>query len=200
MIEPTSGDILLGRGVRINNHPGNEAYRETISENAATYAASTKSDKTSMSTKIVTELLNSNPPRRFLEKSETGKWQEVPLKRAVTKTSQALRDVARDRAKAAGAVAATKSSTVSSFHQTTNNASNINESELPSSSLTPAAAAMPSYHPPAPNLYTVAEFTATETMPATETMINSSKEEDPFLLSVDSPKKRIKKRIKILIF
>jgi len=34
MIEPTSGDILLGRGVRINNHPGNEAYRETISANA----------------------------------------------------------------------------------------------------------------------------------------------------------------------
>ena len=109
-----------------------------------------------MSTKIVTELLNFNPPRRFLEKSETGKWQEVPLKRAVTKTSQALRDVARDRAKAAGAVAATKSSTVSSFHQTTNNASNNNESELASSSLTPAAAAMPSYHPPAPNLYPLA--------------------------------------------
>ena len=34
MIEPTSGDILLGRGVRINNHPGNEAYREIISANA----------------------------------------------------------------------------------------------------------------------------------------------------------------------
>ncbi|KAK1732394.1 putative AAA ATPase [Skeletonema marinoi] len=115
MIEPTSGDILLGRGVRINNHPGNEAYREIISANAGTYAASTKSDKTSMSTKIVTELLNSNPPRRFLEKSETGKWQEVPLKRAATKTSQALRDVALDRAKAAGAVVATKPSTVSSF-------------------------------------------------------------------------------------
>ncbi|KAK1741486.1 hypothetical protein QTG54_007966, partial [Skeletonema marinoi] len=168
MIEPTSGDILLGRGVRINNHPGNEAYsyREIISENAATYAASTKSDKTNLSTNIFTQLLNSNPPRRFLEKSETGKWQEVPLKRAVTKISQALRDVARDRAKAAGAVAA--SSTVSSFQQTTiNNVSNNNESELAFSSSTPAAAAMPSYLP-APNLYTVAEFTATETM------INSS--------------------------
>ncbi len=70
----------------------------------AAYAASTKSDKTKMSTNIVTQLLNSNPPRRFLEKSdETGDWQEVPLKRAVTKTSQALRDVARDRAKAAAA-------------------------------------------------------------------------------------------------
>ena len=34
MVEPTPGDILLGRGVRINNHPGNEAYREIISENA----------------------------------------------------------------------------------------------------------------------------------------------------------------------
>ena len=33
-MEPTPGDILLGRGVRINNHPGNEAYREIISENA----------------------------------------------------------------------------------------------------------------------------------------------------------------------
>ncbi|KAK1744629.1 hypothetical protein QTG54_005162, partial [Skeletonema marinoi] len=88
MIEPTSGDILLGRGVPIN-----KVYCEIISANAATYAASTKSDKTNMSANIVTELLNSNPPRRFLEKSETGKWQEVPLKRAVTKTSQALRDV-----------------------------------------------------------------------------------------------------------
>lgn len=34
MVEPTPGDILLGRGVRINNHPGNEAYREIISANA----------------------------------------------------------------------------------------------------------------------------------------------------------------------
>ncbi len=67
----------------------------------AIYAASTKSEKTNMSTSIVTQLLNSDPPRRFLEKSdETGQWQEVPLKRAATKTSQALRDVARDRAKA----------------------------------------------------------------------------------------------------
>ena len=34
MIEPTDADILLGRGVRINNHPGNEAYREIIHQNA----------------------------------------------------------------------------------------------------------------------------------------------------------------------
>ena len=34
MVESTSRDILLGRGVRINNHPGNEAYREIISQNA----------------------------------------------------------------------------------------------------------------------------------------------------------------------
>ena len=34
MVESTSRDILLGRGVRINNNPGNEAYREIISQNA----------------------------------------------------------------------------------------------------------------------------------------------------------------------
>ena len=51
----------------------------------------------------MTQLLNANPPRRFLEKSSAtagddnaGQWVEVPLKRTVTKTSQALRDTARD--------------------------------------------------------------------------------------------------------
>ncbi len=34
MIEPTDADIILGRGIRINNHPGNEAYREIINQNA----------------------------------------------------------------------------------------------------------------------------------------------------------------------
>eukprot|EP00984_Skeletonema_dohrnii_P005559 scaffold1963_cov89-Skeletonema_dohrnii-CCMP3373.AAC.1 len=176
MIEPTSGDILLGRGVPIN-----KVYREIISANAATYAAlSTKSEKTNMSANIVAELLNSNPPRRFLEKSETGKWQEVPLKRAQTKTSQALRDAARDRAKAAAKSGNSSENNGGGAVAALNNVSNNQEAALDSSSSTPAAAAMPSYHPPAPNLlYPVAEFTATET-----TMINSSsKEEDPFLLS-----------------
>ncbi len=34
MIEPTDADIILGRGIKINNHPGNEAYREIIHQNA----------------------------------------------------------------------------------------------------------------------------------------------------------------------
>ena len=127
-----------------------------------------------MSTNIVTKLLNSNPPRRFLEKNSdetTGNaWQEVPLKRAVTKTSQALRDVARDRAKAAaaaaaaankggegagGAIAAVKSSstsstTTSSFNDSFNNGSSNDNNGFA------AAAGMPSsqqhLHLPAQNL------------------------------------------------
>jgi tetratricopeptide (TPR) repeat protein len=124
-----------------------------------------------MSTNIVTKLLNSNPPRRFLEKSdETGHWQEVPLKRAVTKTSQALRDVARDRAKAAAAAAAaaaankgsegaggavavkststTSSSTTTSFNNSFNNGSSNDNNGFA------AGAGMPSqqFHLPAQNL------------------------------------------------
>lgn len=128
----------------------------------ATYAASTKSDKTKMSTNIVTQLLNSNPPRRFLEKDETGNWQEVPLKRAVTKTSQALRDVARDRAKAAaaakgggaentiegpGEVAAVTGTSPPSLPLPNNTVSNT------VSKNTAFAVGMPSNHLPAPNLY-----------------------------------------------
>ncbi|KAL7492749.1 hypothetical protein ACHAWT_001810 [Skeletonema menzelii] len=154
MVEPTPGDILLGRGVRINNHPGNEAYREIISANAAAYAASTKSEKTNMSTKIVAQLLHSNPPRRFLEKSEeTGKWQHVPLKKAVTKTSQALRDVARAAAKidsntsgGQGAAVAAKSTTPSSLNNNCNGFQNVSSDNA-------FAAGMPSHlHPPVPKL------------------------------------------------
>ena len=117
-----------------------------------------------MSTNIVTKLLNSNPPRRFLEKSdETGNaWQEVPLKRAVTKTSQALRDVARDRAKAAaaaaaaaankggegagGAVAAVKSSSTTSSTTTSFNKSFKNGSSNENNGFATAAGMMPSHH------------------------------------------------------
>ncbi len=77
-----------------------------LSKKQEIYAASSKSEKTQLSTTIVIQLLNANPPRRFLEKKSSataagsddnaGQWVEVPLKRAVTKTSQALRDTARD--------------------------------------------------------------------------------------------------------
>ena len=115
----------------------------------ATYAASTKSDKTSTSTKIVTQLLNSNPPRRFLEKSEeTGKWQQVPLKKAVTKTSQALRDVARAAVKNQGGAAAapaTKSTPPSSLNDGNNGFNNFSNDTV-------FAAGMPSHlHLPTPN-------------------------------------------------
>ena len=106
-------DLKETSSIRLPHFPlSNSFHCSHASFNQATYAASTKSEKNKMSTKIVTKLINSYPPRRFLEKSESGIWQEVPLKRAVTKTSQALRDVARDRANKAAGV---KKSTANPF-------------------------------------------------------------------------------------
>eukprot|EP00581_Thalassiosira_minuscula_P013992 CAMPEP_0183716376 /NCGR_PEP_ID=MMETSP0737-20130205/10325_1 /TAXON_ID=385413 /ORGANISM="Thalassiosira miniscula, Strain CCMP1093" /LENGTH=134 /DNA_ID=CAMNT_0025945643 /DNA_START=221 /DNA_END=625 /DNA_ORIENTATION=+ len=94
--KPTQSDVLLGRGIGTNRHPGNIRFRAIVSEHAEAYAASTKKEKMSISKSIVNAVkTNLNPPGRFLEKSvDTGMWHEVTQKRALEKTAQALRDAA----------------------------------------------------------------------------------------------------------
>lgn len=95
MIEmPTHTDVLLGRGVAANRHPGNENFRAIVSQHVEVYVISAKKQKTMISRSIIdkvhTEL---NPPGRFLAKNvKTGLWHEVDDKRALEKTAQALRD------------------------------------------------------------------------------------------------------------
>lgn len=57
------------------------------------YVSSTKRQKMSISRSIVEAVRSLDPPGRFLEKNpETGLWSEIGHKKAVEKTSQALRD------------------------------------------------------------------------------------------------------------
>eukprot|EP00579_Thalassiosira_antarctica_P019051 CAMPEP_0201962964 /NCGR_PEP_ID=MMETSP0904-20121228/8980_1 /ASSEMBLY_ACC=CAM_ASM_000553 /TAXON_ID=420261 /ORGANISM="Thalassiosira antarctica, Strain CCMP982" /LENGTH=445 /DNA_ID=CAMNT_0048509473 /DNA_START=113 /DNA_END=1450 /DNA_ORIENTATION=+ len=92
--KPTHMDVLLGRGVATNRHPGNQHYRSIISQHADVYLTSTKKQKMSISRSIVNKIHTElNPPGKFLEKkAETGLWHEVDNKRALEKTAQALRD------------------------------------------------------------------------------------------------------------
>mmetsp|Transcript_7459 Transcript_7459/g.13061 ORF Transcript_7459/g.13061 Transcript_7459/m.13061 type:complete len:375 (-) Transcript_7459:269-1393(-) len=92
--KPTHMDVLLGRGVATNRHPGNRHYRSIISQHADVYLTSTKKQKMSISRSIVNKIHTElNPPGKFLEKqAETGLWHEVANKRALEKTAQALRD------------------------------------------------------------------------------------------------------------
>lgn len=46
MIEmPTHTDVLLGRGVAANRHPGNENFRAIVSQHVDVYVISTKKQK-----------------------------------------------------------------------------------------------------------------------------------------------------------
>mmetsp|Transcript_33992 Transcript_33992/g.62522 ORF Transcript_33992/g.62522 Transcript_33992/m.62522 type:complete len:428 (-) Transcript_33992:251-1534(-) len=92
--KPTQMDVLLGRGVATNRHPGNQHYRSIISQHADVYLTSTKKQKMLISRSIVDKIHTElNPPGKFLEKqAETGLWHEVENKRALEKTAQALRD------------------------------------------------------------------------------------------------------------
>eukprot|EP01082_Thalassiosira_pseudonana_P002714 g2788.t1 g2788 contig12:802202-803301(-) len=91
---PTHTDVLLGRGVATNRHPGNENFRSIVAQHVGVYVTSTKKQKMMISRSIVDKVKKALvPPGRFLEKDpETDLWSEVGDKKALEKTAQALRD------------------------------------------------------------------------------------------------------------
>jgi len=92
---PALTDVLFGRGVATNRHPGNEKFRAIVNQHVDVYLTSTKKQKTMISRSIVNKVHTElDPPGRFLEKNTKtgGVWQEVNIKRALEKTAQALRD------------------------------------------------------------------------------------------------------------
>lgn len=91
--QPHHHDVLCGRGVTTNRHPGNESFRSLVGLNKELYVSSTKRQKMSISRSIVEAVRSLDPPGRFLEKDpDTGLWADIGHKKAVEKTSQALRD------------------------------------------------------------------------------------------------------------
>ena len=90
-VEPTTNDVLLGRGGRSNHHPGNKRYREEVSNLREWYGSigDNKEDKTKLSQTLVDRIQSNNG--RFLEKDKEG-WYVVPNVVARRKASQALRE------------------------------------------------------------------------------------------------------------
>lgn len=91
--QPHHNDVLCGRGVTTNRHPGNESFRSLVGVNKEVYVSSSKKQKMAISRSIVEAVRSLFPPGRFLEKNpQTGLWSDIGHKKAVEKTSQALRD------------------------------------------------------------------------------------------------------------
>mmetsp|Transcript_10681 Transcript_10681/g.15720 ORF Transcript_10681/g.15720 Transcript_10681/m.15720 type:complete len:124 (+) Transcript_10681:127-498(+) len=89
--DPSEMDVLLGRGGAALRHPGNQNFRQLVLSNKALYITSFKAEKLKISRSIVKSIREQKG--RFLERNGGNDvWFEVSDKRAIEKTSQALRE------------------------------------------------------------------------------------------------------------
>ena len=87
----TENDVLMGRGSRINNHPGNIKFRNFIKANRHVYQSLAKRLRTQMAKDFLQILKNEGV--RFLRFDDmTQSWHEVSDERARQKISQCLRE------------------------------------------------------------------------------------------------------------
>ncbi|KAL3944077.1 MAG: hypothetical protein SGBAC_001861 [Bacillariaceae sp.] len=87
---PKDVDVLCGRGGLINKHPGNVVYRKIVDYNKPFYQSVHKKHRILVSQSIVQSILNFGGRFMIMEKGKD--WNEIEFKRAVQKTSQALRE------------------------------------------------------------------------------------------------------------
>jgi hypothetical protein len=89
--DPRDTDVLCGRGGAALRHPGNQTYRRLVNLNKGLYTTCLKTEKLKISRSIVAAIREQNG--RFLEKNnDESKWYDIGDKKAVEKTSQALRE------------------------------------------------------------------------------------------------------------
>ena len=111
IVNPSSNDVLFGKGHNIHNHSGNQQYRRIVDDKKRIYAMATKTvDKRTIANQVLQTIRRLNPPGRFLKKDQDGKYYEQDDNMVVTKIKQALREnlpARRDRIQVDAAAAAT---------------------------------------------------------------------------------------------
>ena len=90
-VEPTNEDVLMGRGGRSNNHPGNKKYLHAKDSMQERYMKASKEEKTGISQELV-DLVH-GWGGRFLKLEDGGHWYVVDNKTARKKASQTLREL-----------------------------------------------------------------------------------------------------------
>lgn len=87
----TDADVLCGRGGQAQKHVGNKTYRALVNLNKQLYVSCRTTEKIKISRSIVAAIREQKG--RFLERdSRTGLFYDITDKKAVEKTSQALRE------------------------------------------------------------------------------------------------------------
>jgi len=89
--DPRDADVLCGRGGAALRHPGNQTYRRLVNLNKGLYITCLKTEKLKISRSIVAAIREQKG--RFLERvGNDGNWFDIGDKKAIEKTSQALRE------------------------------------------------------------------------------------------------------------
>ncbi len=89
--EINPNDVLCGRGGLTNSHTGNKMFRNVVAEYQLEYLKARKNDKKDIARRIVARIQENGG--RFLQRRPSSSlWSIAPEKRAVEKTSQALRE------------------------------------------------------------------------------------------------------------
>lgn len=89
--DPSDVDVLCGRGGASLKHPGNLTYRRLVHMNKGYYISCLKTEKLRISQSIVAAIREQRG--RFLERDgNKGTWYDIGDKKAIEKTSQALRE------------------------------------------------------------------------------------------------------------
>ena len=89
-------DVLKGRGIIINNSPGNVQYRSIVNAWKRRYVYANRESKPWYSEQIYKQIQDMNPPGRFLKYDKSSaRWYIIPKKDALHKIRQALRENAR---------------------------------------------------------------------------------------------------------
>ena len=92
--EPHDHDLICGRGGKVNAHPGNRRFRSLVNDRKEAYTrAYGKGEKNAIAQSILQVLFSLNPPGRILQfDKKNGMYTEVTVKKAMGKTTQALRE------------------------------------------------------------------------------------------------------------
>jgi hypothetical protein len=92
IVVPTVNDVVMGRGKRIDVHPGNVSFRRLVWTQRAAYISAGRATqlKRSIAEWVVNQVIDSGG--RFVKAGLGKKYQVVSLHDAVEKTTQALRE------------------------------------------------------------------------------------------------------------
>jgi hypothetical protein len=88
--DPLDTDVLCGRGRAIRIHPGNRVYLQLITKHRTEYINAVKGWKLDVVKLVVQAIRDRNG--RFLQREGAG-WTDIGDLKAITKTSQAFRDM-----------------------------------------------------------------------------------------------------------